>query len=1528
MGPKRKQPADPAAIAAAKKRKAEYDKLRYANRTNQQKLDQSRRYAERKEDRQHNTPDQQQAQRLQLAERERIRIQNMNAEELSRHRLMHSNNQRIRIQNMTEEDLSLNRVRNADIQRNRRVQLRTRAPEHLTGAQHFDERAVDLHSCGNLDITCNFCQAKHFRAEQPSDKLFTQCCQKGKVVLTPIRIAPLIQNLMTRNHEHSKNFHDNIRSINSALAFASMGANIVPPPGYGPYCFRINGQIYHRAGALHPSNGDQRKFAQLYILDPEEAGNQRMQIQENMKCNAELMKELSTFMANDNPFAHACKMLHEVEQECINEALQNGVQPSTVSMAIVQDRNSDLRRYNAPRTNEVAVIFQNADGEPPLERDLLIHCRANDSDSNPKRTERISVLDPNLEPLVYPLLFPYGDQSWGIDIPLYKPTALLHVRRTSDNPRTRVTQMQYYGYRFSIREGFNPFLSAGKLTQQYFVDAYVKTEANRLNYYRHNQSKLRVEKYTGLMDHLQSEAFDQGLAPGKAVILPSSFLGSPRNMAQNYQDAMAIVRKYGKPDFFITMTCNPKWPEITDNIDNESSEFRPELVARVFKLKLQDFLDDICNKHVIGTPTAKVHVIEFQKRGLPHAHILLILKSEDKPKDAEAIDRVISAEIPDIEVNPRLHAIVTKHMIHGPCGQHNLNSPCMKDGKCSKNFPKQFQEETVTNLDGYPRYRRRDTGKTDMPNGKSIDNSWVVPYNPYLSLKYNCHINVESCASVKSVKYLFKYVYKGHDCANVAIAECGTLQHDEIKTFMDTRYVSAPEAAWRLLGFNMHQQSHTIVRLQVHLPDEQNVYFTEENMAIVAERAGNKQTNLTAWFALNQVDQSANDILYSDIPHHYVFDKKQCKWTPRQRGAERTIGRMYSVNLASDTERFCLRLLLLHVRGATSFEDLRTVEGELCVSFKAAAQKKGLFNDDATWDNTLMEAAVEKMPRALRQLFANLCVLAVPPNVVELFAKYKNDLCEDFSRHNGHTDDCPNCENFALLEIQEVLRSNGKSCDDFGLPTPQFVRQGTAEEFYNAQAEKEQSAMLMSSFNDEQKAAFESIMNAVNDDTLPHRCFFLDGPGGSGKTYLYKTLLKHVRGEGNVVLPVASTGIAANLLEGGRTYHSQFKLPVPLLDNSVSSMRMTSADAELIKNAKLLIWDESTMAPSEALKAVDRLLKEIMNNTKPFGGKVLLLGGDFRQTLPVVPHGSRSAIVEASLKFNALWDKFKILQLNNNVRSVDPEFSEWLIKLGNGDLTNDNGLSEDIIEIPDSMICKECLIKEIFGDRLCVEDIGNFSKMAILCPKNVDVDQINDEILNILDGETVSYLSIDSIEDEDGEDCQNYPVEFLNECTPSGMPVHKMNLKVGSLIMLLRNLNTKRGLCNGTRLIAKKLKPNLIVAEVLTGSAEKQVVFVPRIDLAPTNTELPFVLRRRQFPIKLAFAMTINKSQGQTLEKVGIYLPEPVFSHGQLYVALSRVRRSQDVKIKIIDGRQQGRLVSGSESTFTKNVVYKEIFLL
>ena len=156
----------------------------------------------------------------------------------------------------------------------------------------------------------------------------------------------------------------------------------------------------------------------------------------------------------------------------------------------------------------------------------------------------------------------------------------------------------------------------------------------------------------------------------------------------------------------------------------------------------------------------------------------------------------------------------------------------------------------------------------------------------------------------------------------------------------------------------------------------------------------------------------------------------------------------------------------------------------------------------------------------------------------------------------------------------------------------------------------------------------------------------------------------------------------------------------------------------------------------------------------------------------------------------------------------------------------------DTIEIPPTFICKDCIITEIFGKSFRSENKDQFSKMAILCPKNSDVHTINDVVLARLQGNLVSYFSVDSIDDESSEDRQNYPIEFLNALTPFGMPNHKLNLKIGSIIILLQNLNTKRGLCNGTRLVVVNLKPNLIIAEVLTGSAEGQTVFIPRIDLA------------------------------------------------------------------------------------------------
>ncbi|XP_035204942.1 uncharacterized protein LOC118179893 [Stegodyphus dumicola] len=223
--------------------------------------------------------------------------------------------------------------------------------------------------------------------------------------------------------------------------------------------------------------------------------------------------------------------------------------------------------------------------------------------------------------------------------------------------------------------------------------------------------------------HYHRKPFWQiGVRPVKPVIFPSTFIGSPRYMQQTYQDSMVIVRPFG-----LSFTCNSKWSEITENLFSEQKAHdRPDIVSRVFDLKKTALMQDLTKNHILGATIADIHVIEFQKRGLPHMHLLLFLAEEDKIRDAECIDSTR---------HPELHNIVKSSMIHGPCGELNRNSPCMSDGVCSKGFPKPFQAETKENVNGYPLYRRRDDGNFIVIKDHAIDNRWVVPYNPYLSKK-------------------------------------------------------------------------------------------------------------------------------------------------------------------------------------------------------------------------------------------------------------------------------------------------------------------------------------------------------------------------------------------------------------------------------------------------------------------------------------------------------------------------------------------------------------------------------------------------------------------------------------------------------------------------------------------------------------------------------------------------------------------------------------------------------------------------
>ncbi|XP_050063110.1 ATP-dependent DNA helicase PIF1-like [Aphis gossypii] len=322
-----------------------------------------------------------------------------------------------------------------------------------------------------------------------------------------------------------------------------------------------------------------------------------------------------------------------------------------------------------------------------------------------------------------------------------------------------------------------------------------------------------------------------------------------------------------------------------------------------------------------------------------------------------------------------------------------------------------------------------------------------------------------------------------------------------------------------------------------------------------------------------------------------------------------------------------------------------------------------------------------------------------------------------------------------------------------------------------------------------------------------------------------------------------------------------------------------SAMAKVLQQCKLIVWDECTMAHKKSLEALDRTLKDLRSNNNRFGGAMILLAGDFRQTLPVIPRSTPADELNACLKSSSLWKHVKVLHLSKNMR-VELQndqsgniFSKQLIDIGNGKFPID--MLTGCINFPLSFCqltrSKDELIQKVFPD--VSQNYRNhdwLSERAILAAKNIDVNELNFKIQEQITGELMIYKSVDSATNQD--DVVNYPPEFLNSLDLPGLPPHNLQLKVGSVVIMLRNINQPR-LCNGTRLAIKKLLNNVIEATILKGKYKGEDVLIPRIPMIPTD--VPFEFKRLQFPVRLAFAMTINKSQGQSLSVCGINLENP-----------------------------------------------------
>jgi len=637
-------------------------------------------------------------------------------------------------------------------------------------------------------------------------------------------------------------------------------------------------------------------------------------------------------------------------------------------------------------------------------------------------------------------------------------------------------------------------------------------------------------------------------------------------------------------------------------------------------------------------------------------------------------------------------------------------------------------------------------------------------------------------------------------------------------------------------------------------------------------------------------------------------------------------------------EKFYLRLLLLHVKGATSFEDVRTFNGRVCETFKDACEERALLKDDQEWRHTLTEAAAHQTGDQLLNLFGQILVFCNPSNPNQLWEDFKNHFAENvyhqlkslYSETQSEEEIKSKAVNMALIKLKEMLQEKSKSLGDYGLPIPDECRVEMVEKYFmrfSSYNKEEQTNIMQRNVENmypEQRFCFERIMNSIYSEDSQDNLFYVDGIGGAGKTFLYRTILAAVRSRGDLALAVASSGVAALLMPGGQTGHSLFKIPLKVDEYSICSITKQSLHAKMLRKAKVIIWDEAPMMHKNVFEALNRTLMDIVGNDKPFGGITTVFGGDLRQVLPVIPKATPQEIRSSILTRAAFWNKVNVFKLEKNMRLSNlegdsqkilekKEFAEFLLAIGDGKIVED--INGDI-SIPDKYLHKgnlKSLVDYVYQDiDTQHNDASWMSERAILTPKNEEVHAINLMALNKLPGSAVELNGCDSI--VEGDD-RLYPVELLNSLKPSGMPLNKLILKVGAPIMLLRNLDIKNGLSNGTRLIVTNIGKRVLEAVISIGANAGKRVFIPRIKLTPSD--YPIMFERLQFPIQLCFGMSINKCQGQSINKFGIYLPAPVFSHGQLYVAFSRATCPDNVKV----------LLSNSREKRTKNVVYKSILL-
>ena len=631
--------------------------------------------------------------------------------------------------------------------------------------------------------------------------------------------------------------------------------------------------------------------------------------------------------------------------------------------------------------------------------------------------------------------------------------------------------------------------------------------------------------------------------------------------------------------------------------------------------------------------------------------------------------------------------------------------------------------------------------------------------------------------------------------------------------------MSSNQGHYRVAEFKMHGCKPTVIELPIHLPEEQQCTFHASQESAKEALSRNENTMLTAYFDANaNYGEEATALLYEDFPSKFTFCVKGRMWSIRTRAqAFEAVGRMKSVH-PRNREAYFLRLLLKNRMGATSFDELKTVEDVMCPDFHSACIALGLCEDDKEWFECLNEAREVSCAPSIRHLFCTILLQCAPSSPEDLYEEFKGCMSDDFLRKRSSVADLTEEERDELVlndlskAMNAFFQQEGKECSDFKLPMPNPHLDGV--DLSNDDPEWDPNAeshfnQHFDSLTDEQQSIFDSVVDDLKaGDGGLHR---VDAPGGSGKTFWANLLLAAVRMEGGTALSSAMSGIAASLLTLGKTFHRQFGAPIPCHTDSSSNVSHDSYEAEQIRQAILIMIDEVSMMSWKLLSMLDRFLRSLMKSDVYMGGKVVVLMGDMRQCPPVVPGGGRPDTVDTSLARYENWHRYTMHRLTKNMRverliSTDTSanriselraHADWLLAMGNGKLENK---CQNLITIPKKMVCisPDELEEKVYDDfEVNYIDKEYLLNRLIMSSTN---DCIQEKNFKFVDQKLPGDMIVSYSRDEcvEMEDRHLYDSDYLNRMNVSGLPPHRLPLKVNAVVILIRNLDVKRKHCNGT----------------------------------------------------------------------------------------------------------------------------------